>query len=93
MILLLSSVVVYLGTFLVYWIALKVKKRSKKIIRFLSLVALCPIIISSIFIFDELVKIIEVGNYKILFQIVILFIMIYSFRIYQDFILKKTDNE
>ena len=89
---LLISVLIYLGTYVLYLLLLNIKKRNLKDIRWLSLITLVPIIISSIFISDELVKGNEMGKNEYLYHVIILFIMIYIFRLYQEWVNNFTEK-
>jgi hypothetical protein len=91
MVFLLVFILVYSGTFLAFWLMVKNKKRSQKYIRLISLFSLCPIIISAVFISDELANIIGFGGNKTLFHIITLFVLIYGFRLFQDFGEKESD--
>jgi amino acid transporter len=80
----LVSIIIYIGSYFAFWILVKKKKRSQNYIRWASLVSLCPVIISACFIFDELENIMHLGENNLLIQIVILFILIYGFRLFQE---------
>lgn len=88
---LIISGVVYLATYIIFWLVYKSKKRSEMFTRIASLIALCSIIISSGLTYHELIVMLKIEKGEIVFQAIIYFILIYSFKLFQDYIIDKAE--
>ena len=84
------SIIIFGGVFVSFWVLIRGKKRTEKYIRWLSLISLCPVIICSIIIADELAQILVPAAKGIIIQSVILFLLIYGFRLFQEFAIKRS---
>jgi formate-dependent nitrite reductase membrane component NrfD len=85
--------IIYFLSYFFFWWFLGTRKRSTKVVRWASLIALGPVIICSVFIQDKLAEYLKLESGVMFFKIAILILLIYCFRLFEEIVINKSVKE
>jgi len=84
---------IYFVLYILFWWYISFRKRSIRVVRRASLIALAPVIICSVFIQDELAAYLRIETGVMFFKIVILIVLIYCFRLFEEIVINNSDKK